>query len=413
MIIIIGGGPAGVFAAISARLSRPDVPVVILEKFNDLLRKVVVSGGGRCNVTNNCSDPRELAKFYPRGGRELISGFHHFGPSEVVQWFSDHNVPIKAEPDGRMFPESDSSSSIVGALLEATQRCGVEVRKRCGVVGVQFKPGQKKFILELNTGESLECDQVLIATGGQTSGDGLGGLDLATALGHGIISPVPSLFTFKIQDSLLEDLAGVAAQKVSIKALAPGLPSKGLVETGPVLVTHWGLSGPAVLRLSAWGARAMAEADYQFQVKIDWCPSLPRNELDGLLTSWADENGRKQVSQNPELGLPRRMWISLLEKSGIDRERKWAELGKKNRARLMDHLKATEMTVTGKALNKEEFVTCGGIKLEEVDFKTMESRITPGLFFAGEILDIDGITGGFNFQSCWTTGFLAGKGMSK
>ncbi len=413
MIIVIGGGPAGIFAAITARITRPDVPVILLEKYNDLLRKVVVSGGGRCNVTHNCHDPRDLAKQYPRGGRELISGFHHFGPSEVVNWFAEHQVPIKIEADGRMFPESDSSASIVEALLGAAQKSGVEIRKRSGVVGVQFKRDSGNFRLELNAGQHLECQKLLIATGGQTSGDGLGGLDLAIDLGHSIQDPVPSLFTFKIQDSLLNDLAGVAVQEVGIKAMAPGLPKKGLLETGPLLVTHWGLSGPAVLRLSAWGARAMAEADYQFPLRIDWCPNLGRNDLDNLLTSWAADNGRKQVSQSPELGLPRRMWLALLQKCGIDRETKWAELGKKNRARLVEKLKTTELEVTGKALNKEEFVTCGGIILSDVDFKTMESRLQPGLFFAGEVLDIDGITGGFNFQSCWTTGYLAGIGMGE
>ncbi len=413
MIVVIGGGPAGFFAAITARTFRPETPVILLEKYNDVLRKVVISGGGRCNVTHDCHDPRELAKRYPRGGRELISGFHRFGPSDVANWFDDHHVPIKIEADGRMFPESDSSASIVEALLVSAQKIGVEVRKRCGVVGVQFNRDEGNFSVELDTGRNLECQQLLIATGGQTSGDGFGGLGMAADLGHGIQDPVPSLFTFKIQDSLLHDLAGVAVQEVAVKAVVPGLPKKGLLETGPLLVTHWGLSGPAVLRLSAWGARAMAEADYRFQLRIDWCPNLTHNDLGNLLTNWADDNGRKQVAQSPELGLPRRMWLALLQKFGIDRETKWAQFGKKNLARLVEKLKTTELEVTGKALNKEEFVTCGGVRLAEVDFKTMESRLVPGLFFAGEVLDIDGITGGFNFQSCWTTGFLAGKGMGE
>ena len=412
MIVIIGGGPAGFFAAITARKSQPGVPVILLEKHKDLLRKVVVSGGGRCNVTHNCPDPRELAKRYPRGGREMISGFHNFGPPDIVQWFSEQNVPIKTEDDGRMFPESDSSASIVDALYFAAQKAGVDVRTRCAAVAISYNPATHIFQIELNTGQNLECQQLLIATGGQTSGDGLGGLGLASKLGHSLMDPVPSLFTFKILDTLLDELAGVSAQNVSVKVIAPGLPKKGLVETGPVLVTHWGLSGPAVLRLSAWGARAMAEAEYDFLLRVDWCPDLARNGLEKLITTWADGNGRKQVSQNPDLGLPRRMWLSLLQKSGIDRETKWAELGKKNRARLVENLKNTELNVIGKSLNKEEFVTCGGVKLSEVDFKTMESRLVPGLFFAGEVLDIDGITGGFNFQSCWTTGYLAGNGMA-
>ncbi len=411
MIVVVGGGPAGFFAAITARTLYPDSRVILLEKYKDLLRKVVISGGGRCNVTHNCTNPRELSKRYPRGGKELIGPFHNFGPTEVMEWFAQHNTPLKIEDDGRMFPESDSSASIVDALFEAARQCGVDIRTRCAVEAIQFNDHTQSFQIDLNTGQKLECQQLLIATGGQTSGDRTGGVDMAQDLGHSIESPVPSLFTFKIQDPMLDDLAGVAAQNISIKAVAPGLPKKGLSETGPVLVTHWGLSGPAVLRLSAWAARALAECDYQFQLRIDWCPTLDRNQLDSLITSWANDNGRKQVSQNPELGLPRRMWLSLLEKCKIPRETKWAELGKKNRARLVETLKCTELEVDGKALNKEEFVTCGGVKLSEVNFKTMESRLMPGLFFAGEILDIDGITGGFNFQSCWTTGFIAGNEM--
>ena len=412
-IAVIGGGPAGFFAAITAKEMRPDAPVILLEKHQHVLRKVLVSGGGRCNLTNDCHDPKELVKQYPRGGRELIGAFHRFGPVEVMDWFTQRGVPLKTEPDGRVFPASDSSSNIVEALRFAAYQSGVEIRTRCGVEGLGFDSGKNSgFILELSDGSKLTCAKVLLATGGQTSGGGQGGLALAESLGHGIESPVPSLFTFKSQDPLLYGLAGLAVTKVRIKATGTGFPKKGLMETGPVLVTHWGLSGPAVLRLSAWGARAMAASEYRFNLMVDWCPDTEPGDLDQVLIQWAEANGRKQVSHGPELDVPRRMWDALLEKVNIPNDRKWAELGKKNRVLLVEALKATKLSVYGKTANKEEFVTCGGVRLKDVDFKTMESRLQPGLFFAGEVLDIDGITGGFNFQGCWTTGFLAGMGMS-
>jgi predicted Rossmann fold flavoprotein len=411
MIVVIGGGPAGFFAAIAAREAVQGVPVVLLEKHQHVLRKVLVSGGGRCNVTHDCQDPKELVKRYPRGGRELIGPFHRFGPGDMVAWFTHRRVPIKTESDGRMFPVSDSSSTIVEALRAAARENGVDVRTRCGVTNMEFDPERPGFRLKLSDGTDLDCQKVLIATGGQTSGDGTGGLGLAASLGHGIEKPVPSLFTFKIQDSLLQNLAGVAVPDVAVTAKGGSLPKKGLTETGPVLVTHWGLSGPAVLRLSAWGARELADLDYKFSLTVDWCSPMAPSDLDDRLKQWADDNGRKQISHGPDLGVPRRLWDALLEKCGIPRESKWAELGKKSRVRLVEALKSTVFSVDGKSLNKEEFVTCGGVRLSEVNFKTMESRLVPGLFFAGEVLDIDGITGGFNFQQCWTTGYLAGRGM--
>ena len=409
MIVIIGGGPAGFYAAITVKEARPDLKVVLLEKHQRVLRKVLVSGGGRCNLTNNCLDLGELIKNYPRGGRELNGAFHRFGPAEIMGWFTGQNVPLKTEPDGRVFPSSDSSTNIVEALRSAAFEAGVEIRPKCGV---DLLEKDTDFLLKLNDGTTLKCSKVLLATGGQTSGDGQGGLALAEDLGHRVEEPVPSLFTFKSQDPLLYGLAGLAASKVTVKASGEGFPKKGLTETGPVLVTHWGLSGPAILRLSAWGARAMAEANYHFTLFVDWCPDIGRDGLDKLLINWAEDNGKKQVSHSPDIDVPRRMWEALLEKVDIPRDRKWAELGKKNRMLLLDALKATRLSVYGKSMNKEEFVTCGGVRLKEVNFKTMESRLVPGLFFAGEVLDIDGITGGFNFQGCWTTGFLAGMGMS-
>ena len=411
MIVVIGGGPAGFFAAITAREAQPDIPVLLLEKHQNVLRKVLVSGGGRCNVTHNCHDPRELIKQYPRGGRELNGAFHRFGPGDTMSWFEDQGVPLKAEPDGRIFPTSDSSTNIVEALQTAAYNLGVQVRTRCGVKSLNFDPLTHEFHLELDDGSALSCAKVMIATGGQTSGGLHGGFALAAGLGHTIENPVPSLFTFKSQDPLLYGLAGLAAPKGTIKAKGQDLPTKGLVETGPVLVTHWGLSGPAILRLSAWGARALAEAEYRFNLNVNWCPDVSRVDLDNQLINWAESNGRKQISHGPELGIPRRLWEAILDKVHIPKDRKWAELGKKSRNALLEALTASNLSVYGKTANKEEFVTCGGVRLKEVDFKTMESRVQPGLFFAGEVLDIDGITGGFNFQGCWTTGYLAGMGM--
>ena len=409
MIVVIGGGPAGFMGAITARETRPEEPVVLLEKYQHVLRKVLVSGGGRCNLTNECHDPQELMKHYPRGGKELRGAFHHFGPSDTMDWFTGRGVPLKSEPDGRVFPASDSSTSIVEVLRAAAYESGVEIRTCCGVESITRE--ENNFRIELNDGSFLTCEKVLLATGGQTSGDGQGGLQLAAGLGHRIEPPVPSLFTFKSQDPLLYGLAGLAVGNVSVKAAGDGFPQKGIQETGPLLITHWGVSGPSILRLSAWGARFMSDAEYRFNLLVDWCPEINPNDLQAQLIQWAESNGRKQVSHGPELQIPRRMWEALLEKVDVPRDRKWAELGKKSRNSLIEALKATDMVVYGKTVNKEEFVTCGGVRLKEVNFKTMESRVVPGLFFAGEVLDIDGITGGFNFQNCWTTGFLAGKGI--
>lgn len=404
MIVVIGGGPAGFFAAIRAREARPDIPVVMLESQRAVLRKVRISGGGRCNVTHDLDDTRELSHRYPRGGRELIGPLNRFGPADTVAWFAGRGVRLKTEADGRMFPVTDDSATIIDALLNAAAESGVEVRTRCPVAEVAL--AGPNFQITLDGGEILTADRLLIATGGATGGGGSRGFALAAGLGHTIVEPVPSLFTLKIDDPLLAGLAGLATE-ATVKV------GKKRLETGPVLVTHWGLSGPAVLRLSAWGARELAALDYNFILRVDWCPSLDRNQLEGLLAIWSEEHGRKQVSQRPEIGVPRRLWEALLGRLDVPRERRWSELGRKNRLRLLEALKNTELKVVGKSINKEEFVTCGGVSLREVNFKNMESKIVPGLFFAGEVLDIDGITGGFNFQGCWTTGWLAGGSLGE
>ena len=409
MIIIIGGGPAGYFAAITARRQAPHLPVVLLEKSVQVLRKVAVSGGGRCNVTNACADPRELAAHYPRGGRELRGPFNRWNTGDTRRWFEEHGVPLKTEADGRVFPCSDRSASIVDCLREQAQRVGVEVRLRSAVTGLERT--DSGFSVTLGDGTRLAATRVLLATGGGAGHD-LVGHDLAARLGHTIVPPVPSLFTFHCDDELLADLAGVAVSRASVKALGAGLPRKGLEQQGPLLVTHWGLSGPAILRLSAWGARSLHDCGYRFQLRVDWCPETSREETITLLTRQADDSPRKLLGSLNPFALPRRLWVKLVERAGLAAEKPWGQTGRKGLARLAEIIKTTDLAITGKSPFKEEFVTCGGIKLAEVDFRSMESRLVPGLHFAGEVLDVDGITGGFNFQACWTTGHLAGLGMA-
>lgn len=404
MDIIVGGGPAGFFGAITLKSLFPHRQVLLLEKGSEVLRKVKISGGGRCNVTTGLEDPREVAACYPRGGKALLGALHRFGPAHTRSWFEERGVALKTEPDGRVFPVSDTSSSIVQCLQGEASRLGVEVETRNFVQ--EIVRNQETFQLDLGDGHTLSAAQVLLATGG-------GGHRLATGLGHTITPPVPSLFTFNISSPLLEGLAGVAHPQTRVRATGPGLPRKGIEQVGPLLITHWGVSGPAILKLSAWGARALHDCDYTFRLLVDWCPELRREDLTTRLAEWGQTHARKLVTTSCPVDLPRRLWSALAVQAGIPAERSWGELGHKMTGRLIEFLKNTELPVTGKSTFKEEFVTCGGVELTEVDFRTMASKVCPGLFFAGEMLDIDGITGGFNFQGCWTTGFLAGEGMAK
>jgi predicted Rossmann fold flavoprotein len=404
--IVIGGGPAGFFAAITAREAAPDRPVLLLEKNPSVLGKVKISGGGRCNVTHACFDPRELITRYPRGGRELRGPLTRFGPAETMDWFTQRGVPLKTEDDGRVFPVSDSSASIVDALTGAAREAGVQVETRQTVTGLACEPGA--FTLALADGRELRAERVLVATGGRTSsGGGADGYNLAAGLGHTIEPPVPSLFTFEIEDPLLAGLAGVAVP-AEVRVSGGG---KALRQTGPLLITHRGLSGPAVLLLSAWGARELHERGYAFDIEVAWLPGLRAEEVNEELQTWSRDHARATVAGGGPGGLPRRLWTALVGAAGVGDDRRWAELGREERRRLASLLTGTRLSVRGQALNKEEFVTCGGVHLNEVDFRTMQSKICPGLFLAGEVLDIDGVTGGFNFQGCWTMGWLAGMGM--
>ena len=398
-----GGGAAGFFAAIACAETAPKSEVILLEKGPQFLSKVRISGGGRCNVTHACFDARALTTRFPRGERALIAPFQRFQASDTVAWFESRGVKLKVENDGRMFPSTDSSQTIIDCLLNAAKAAGVQLRLNRGVERV-VRPAAGGFELTLSDGESLTSDCLLLATGGSRA---TGGARLAASLGHALEPPVPSLFTFHIEATWLRALAGVAVDPVELS-----VPGTGLRERGSILVTHWGLSGPVVLRLSAWGARDLHGLDYHFSLHANWLPQLDADALAAQLQSRRKAQPARLVINSPIPPLPARLWEQLVLAAGIARETRWADLARSAQHGLVQILTRTQFEVTGKSLNKEEFVTCGGVRLSEVNFKTMESRLCPGLFFAGELLDLDGITGGFNFQAAWTTGWIAGQAMA-
>lgn len=402
-IIVVGGGAAGFFAAITAAEASPDVQVTLLERGPQFLSKVRISGGGRCNVTHACFEAREFATRYPRGEQALIGAFRRFQASDTVAWFAARGVPLKTESDGRMFPVTDSSETIVDCLVRSARKAGVAVRTDCGVASV--RQTESGFELTLTGGEIISCERLLLATGGCRAA--VGG-QLAAALGHAIESPVPSLFTFQIEVPWLRALAGVSVEWAEVN-----VPGTDLRERGPLLVTHWGFSGPVVLRLSAWGARELHACDYKFSLLVNWVPQLSVDALTREINARRQAHGAKLVVNAPIAPLTARLWEALVLAAGLNRDLRWSALTRAQQHQLTQQLTRTELVVMGKSLNKDEFVTCGGVKLGEVNFKTMESRLCPGLHFAGELLDIDGITGGFNFQAAWTTGWIAGQAMAK
>jgi predicted Rossmann fold flavoprotein len=401
-VVVIGGGAAGFFAAIRAAEAAPHATVVILEKTDKLLAKVRISGGGRCNVTHACFEPSNLIKHYPRGGRFLKKPFQHFGSRETIAWFSERGVHLKAEADGRMFPTTNDSRTIIECLTGEAQRLGVSIRTGSAVRAVHRKA--EGFALELGDGKQMQADRVIVTTGGHPKSEGYAWL---AALGHTIVAPVPSLFTFNMPGEPIRDLMGVVASPARVRIVGTDLES-----TGPLLITHWGMSGPAILKLSAWGARAVHAMGYSFTLQVNWLGGTSEHAVREQLIDEADAIARKNAINADPFGLPKRLWAFLLNKSGIEAERPWGELPHRDRNRLIDLLTNDRYTVQGKTTFKEEFVTAGGVDLAEVDPATMESRIVPGLHFAGEVLDIDGVTGGFNFQAAWTTGFLAGSDMA-
>ena len=401
-VIVAGGGAAGFFAAIACAEANPACTVTIYEATAHLLSKVKVSGGGRCNVTHACFDPRELARRYPRGHRELLGAFHRWQPRDTVEWFEKRGVALKTEEDGRMFPVTDDSQTIVDCLQGAAERAGVKVVLRTGLKSVAKTVAG--FEVALTTGETVSCDRLLLATGGNSTNAGFA---IAQHFGHKIEAPVPSLFTFHIKDSRLADLSGV-----SVGEAVTAVRGTKLKERGPLLVTHWGMSGPAILKLSAWGARELHDCSYQFTLLVNWAPAYTPEELLAELTAARAANPKKQAGTWCPVGLPLRLWDKLLSAAGIPPATQWAVVAGVALRALAAQIGAGEFAVTGKSMFKEEFVTCGGVRLSEVDFKTMGSRLVPGLHFAGEVLDIDGVTGGFNFQAAWTGGWLAGQAMA-
>ncbi len=397
-IIVIGGGAAGFFGAIAA--AEQGAEVLLLEKSSHFLSKVRISGGGRCNVTHACFDPKELSHRYPRGGRALISPFHRFQPSDTVEWFENRGAKLKTEADGRIFPISDSSQTIIDTLLDSAAASGVKLLSNTSITNIERHPDH--FILTSSKGDTFTADAVLLAVGGTRAGDAA---RLASDPGHHLLPPIPSLFTFEIALPWLRSIPGVVAE---VEATIPGTK---LRERGPLLITHWGVSGPAILRLSAWGARELAALDYHFPLQLNWLGGLSSDDIALRLHELRLGHPARLVAGLPPAPLPVRLWERLLALAGVQPGTTWNRLPREHTQALVQILARTKLPVTGKSLNKEEFVTCGGVTLPEVDFKTLQSRKCPGLFFAGEILDIDGITGGFNFQAAWTTGWIAGHAM--
>ena len=406
---MLGGGAAGFFGAIACAEANPNIQVVLLEKTGKLLSKVRVSGGGRCNVTHACETATQLVAHYPRGSKQLKAAFQQFGVADTVAWFAQRGVSLKTEADGRMFPTTDSSETIARALEEAARQAGVRIVTNTGVDAIQPLP-DGGFALQLGgigaaqLGATLQAAGVLIATGGNPKSANYNWL---RALGHSIAEPVPSLFTFNVPTSPLSELMGVAVPQARVV-----LAGEKLQYEGPLLITHWGVSGPAVLKLSAWGARRLNELGYVGPALVNWVPAHTDETLRPWLQQYRQENGKKTVAANPLFGLPQRLWRNLTEQVAMAPELRWSDVPAKTQNRLLELLLRTPLAVRGKTTYKEEFVTCGGISLDEVDLKTMQSRRVPGLYFAGEVLDIDGITGGFNFQAAWTTGFLAGQALA-
>ncbi len=402
-LVVVGGGAAGFFAAIAAAEANPSARVLLLEKSAQYLGKVRISGGGRCNVTHSCFDPRELVEFYPRGGQELLGPFTRFACGDTMEWFEDRGVELKVESDGRVFPVSDNSETIVQCLESMADAAGVIRETQAGLKNlVRLDSGMWR--IELESGASIDADRVLLAPGSSKKI-----WDVLSGLGHRIVPPVPSLFTFNIRDPRLAELSGVSVSNVRVT-----VPVGGLETEGPLLITHWGLSGPAVLKMSAFGARWMADQDHRFTMFVNWLPQFETEDLIEELNSLRKDvsHQRKRVLSNAMFGIPLRLWRSLGAFARIPESANWSDLSKPQLRKWAEVLTESAFTVVGKSTNKDEFVTAGGILLSEVSFATMESRIVPGLYFAGEVLDIDALTGGFNFQAAWTTGWIAGHAMA-
>ncbi len=398
-IVVIGGGAAGFFSAIHLADGHPEARVTILERGKSVLEKVRISGGGRCNVTHACWDPRELTRFYPRGGKELLGPFHKFACGDTMGWFGDRGVELKIEEDGRVFPVSDDSQTIINCLTEAARRKGVAVITMQRVTEIIApKPPNSQWIVRTKE-QVWEADRLVVTTGSNPAV-----WKLLARVGHTIVDPVPSLFAFNIRDPRIAELAGISLPWVQIHVVGDRLKAEG-----PLLITHKGLSGPAVLRLSAWGARQLHPLTYRFEIAVNWVAQRAEDvgrEVDRIKR----EEARRQVGSQSRFDLPLRLWQALVTAAGIPADQQWAQLRREQREALLRQLTDARFRVNGKATNKEEFTTAGGVDLREVDFRDFRSKLHPTLHLAGEVLDIDAITGGFNFQAAWTGGYLIGSG---
>ena len=407
-VIIIGGGAAGFFGAIAcAENTNGDVDIRIFEKSSKFLSKVKISGGGRCNVTHDLVDSLSFLENYPRGERELIGPLTRWSQEDTVWWFREHGVDLKTEEDGRIFPVSDSSQTVIDSLTSAAINGGVITKENFHVNQI-IKLDDGGFHIHINGEEKpIGVDFILIASGGIRSGSSR---ELLHSVDHKYSYPVPSLFTFEIKDNELNDLSGLSVDHADVE-----VSSLGIKNSGPLLITHWGLSGPVILKLSALGARLMEKINYQFTIRVNWLGDTWTNDrLRQVIDSKRDDSGSRIVEKkSPLKEMPNRLWRRICRKTGIKNGLKWSELTRDSIIKLINHLISEEFEVTGKSLNKEEFVTCGGVKMEDIDLRTMESKIVKNLFFAGEVMDVDGLTGGFNFQSAWTTGRIAGEEIAR
>lgn len=401
-LVVIGGGAAGFFGAIQAAEMKPGLKVLILEKSTKLLAKVRISGGGRCNVTHSCFEPIALAHHYPRGEKPLKNLFQVFQAKETVAWFASKGVQLKTEEDGRMFPITNNSETIIDCFLEQAKRLKIKIEISKGVTSIETK--EKGFNITCQQGDVINTKKILIATGGNPNRQGY---EWMSNLNHTIIDPIPSLFTFNDTEKKFNDLMGVAVPTAEVR-----IAGTKFSQVGPVLITHWGLSGPAVIKLSAWAATYLHEKQYQFTALVSWIGSVKEEALRAQLAEQKSKRGKQKVISNPLLSLPQRLWLRLCELSEIEEVKIWAELPQKNINKLVEFMIRCPFLIKGKTTFKEEFVTCGGVDVGEINLETMESKKVKNLFFAGEVLNIDGETGGFNFQAAWTTAHVAAKGIT-
>ena len=398
-VIIIGGGAAGFFTAINAKEMNPSLEITILEKGKEVLQKVKISGGGRCNVTHACFEPKELVKFYPRGEKELLGPFHQFMTGDTFEWFENNGIPLKIEKDNRVFPESNTSQTIIDCFLGKTKALGIPVLKNHGVNSIK-KQGDSWLVTTKE--QQFVCDAVVMAAGSSKKV-----WELSKALRHSIISPVPSLFTFNIKDSRIKDLLGISVPNATVQ-----LEDTNLEASGPLLITHWGMSGPAILKLSAFGARVLAEKNYEYQVQVNWL-SRPTHKIVNVLLNLKKKHSKKQVIvRSPFEEIPKRLWERFVLATTIKTTFNWADISHEQIDALANQLTKSVYIAKGKSTFKEEFVTAGGVDLREINFKNFESKLQNNLFFVGEVLNIDAVTGGFNFQNAWTGGWLCAKALA-